>query len=99
MKEQSNKGTKEHRNNRTKEQRSKGTKDQRNKETKSSSNWVRHNQVSWSSFVFNRRGVTPKLLKLGGEKLTVVSQTALISDNCPWISVRPDNRRYPGVWR
>ena len=41
--------------------------------------------------VFNRRGVTPKLLKLGGEKLTVVSQTALISDNCPWISVRPDN--------
>ena len=41
--EQQNKGTKE--------QRNKGTKEQRNKETKSSYNWVRHNQVSWSSFL------------------------------------------------
>ena len=42
--EQQNKGTKE--------QRNKGKKEQRNKETKSSSNWVRHNQVSWSSLVW-----------------------------------------------
>ena len=52
MKEQSDKGTKEQRNNRKKEQKNKGTKEQRNKETKSSSNWVRHNQVSWSSLIF-----------------------------------------------
>ena len=49
-KEQRNKETKEQKNKGTKEQRNKGTKEQRNKETKSSSNWVRHNQVSWSSF-------------------------------------------------
>ena len=49
-KEQRNKGTIEQRNKGKKKQRNKGTKEQSNNETKSSSNWVRHNQVSWSSF-------------------------------------------------
>ena len=50
IKEPRNKGTTEQQNKGTKEQRNQGTKEQRNKKTKSSSNWVRHNQVSLSSF-------------------------------------------------
>ena len=69
-KEQRNKVTKEQRKNGTTEQRNKGTKEQRNKETKSSSNWVRHNQVSWSSFsmefLYCRPGISIALTTNGG---------------------------------
>ena len=73
-KEQRNKGTKEQKDKGAKEQRNNGTKEQRNKETKSSSNWVRHNQVSWSSFYILRS-------KLGHWCLRHVCNWAIYSVN------------------